>query len=211
MIYNVERIKRDVRRVIDENYSSERLIADEDVDTLSLDEIIVAKLLDAVRRVHSEAPQYLLEAGHQLDDAVYWDNQYSGHILLPADFMRLVVFRMSDWERPVYNAIAVTDGQYKLQWSRYKGLRGNVQRPVCAVVSRPEGRVLEFWSCNSDEAYVAQGNYIPYPSIDEDGGVDISERCYESVLYATAALTLYAYGDKDKGLSMEELSKGALI
>lgn len=211
MIYSVERIKRDVRRVIDENYSSESLIAEGDVDTLSLDEIIVSKILDAVRRVHAEAPQYLLEAGHQLDDAVFWDDRCSGHILLPADFMRLVIFKMSDWERPVYNAIAVTDARYKLQSSRYKGLRGNVQRPVCAVVSRPEGRVLEFWSCNSEEAYVAQGNYIPYPSIDEDGGVDISERCYAAVLYETAALTLYAYGDKDKGLSMDDLSKGALI
>ena len=40
-------------------------------------------------------------------------------------------------------AISADDPLYDLQSSRYKGIRGNVQKPVCAVVNRAEGKVLE--------------------------------------------------------------------
>ena len=40
MIYKIQRIVRDVRIAIDENNTSEQLIASEDIDTLSLEEII---------------------------------------------------------------------------------------------------------------------------------------------------------------------------
>lgn len=140
-------------------------------------------------------------------DAIYWEENGSGWTLLPDDFMRLVAFRMSDWERTCYMAISADDPLYDLQSSRYKGIRGNVQKPVCAVVNRAEGKVLEFYSCNSEEAYVKRASYIPYPSIDEEDGIDISERCYTAVVYTTAALVLTAYGASEQAAAMNTLAK----
>lgn len=210
MIYNIEKIMQDVRVCIDMNMSSEVLTELQDVDTLSLDEIIKSKILEAVQRVHLEAPPYLLENGHNFGDAVYWGELESGWVLLPDDFMRLVVFEMDDWERAVYEAISVDAPEYAKQRSRFKGIRGTPQKPVCAICIRPEGKVLEFYSCKSTDAQVSRAIYIPYPVIDDDGGVDVSERCYRAVVYTAAGLTLMTVGEAERGAAMAETAKSYL-
>ncbi len=210
MIYKLQRIARDVRIAIDENKTSEQLIADEDIDTLSLEEIVRSKIVEAVRRVVTEAPTHLLDGGEPFGDAIFWRSQCSGWTLLPEDFMRLVIFKMSDWERPVYEPITAADPQYQLQFSRYKGLRGNPQKPVVAIVSRAEGRALELFSCKSQNATVEQAVYIPLPKVDCDGGINIPERCYMSVVYEAASLVLATIGNTLSS-TMSELSKQLLI
>jgi hypothetical protein len=198
---------QDVRICIDQNMESDALIESGDIDTLALDDIIRSKILEAVQRVHMDAPNYLLEGGHNFGDAVYWRELESGWVLLPPDFMRLVVFEMDDWEQAVYQAISTDDPEYEKQRSRFKGIRGTAQRPVCAIAIRPEGRVLEFYSCKSEDAQVSRAMYIPYPNIDEDGGVDICERCYDAVVYTAAGLTLLTCGDVEKGNAVSELAQ----
>lgn len=210
MVYRIQRIARDVRIALDQNNTSEQLLDTGDIDTLSLDEIIISKIEEAARRVEEAAPAYLLEEGHNFGDAVYWGEQEFGWVLLPDDFMRLIVFEMSDWERPVCTAISSNDPQYQKQRSRYKGIRGNPQRPVCAIVSRPEGKCLEFYSCKSDDATVSKAMYLPYPRIDHSGGIEISERCYEPVIYMAAALVCVTAGEMEKGKEFIELSNNLL-
>lgn len=211
MVYEVKDILRDVRIAIDENKTNEQLIADEDIDTLMLDDIITSKVIDGVKRVHSEAPVYLLDGGYNFGDGIYWGEMESGWCLLPDDFMRLVVFQMDDWERAVYHAISEDDKEYQLQSSRFKGVRGTAQRPVCAVAIRPEGRALEFYSCKSTDAKVKRAVYLPYPRIDEDNGVEICERCYQSVVYMIASLALFTCESAEQGKLLLELSKSALV
>lgn len=211
MVYEVKDILRDVRIAIDENKTNEQLIEDEDIDTLMLDDIIRSKIVESVRRTITKAPIHLLDGGVPFGDAVYWRNLYSGWVMLPEDFMRLLVFKMSDWERPVYEPITAGDPQYQLQFSRYKGLRGNPQKPVVAIVRRTEGLVLELYSCKDDTATVEQGLYMPFPHIDEYGGIMIPERCYTSTIYQIAALVLASIGQEELSSVMTELSKQLLV
>lgn len=210
MIYQISKIMQDVRICLDQNHASQALLAEHDVDTLQLDEIIRSKILEAIQRVHLDAPNYLLEGGHNFGDAVYWKEMESGWVLLPEDFLRLVVFEMDDWEQAVYTAISTDDPDYKKQRSRFKGIRGTAQRPVCALAIRPEGKVLEFYSCKSNNATVSRAIYIPYPEIDADGGVDVCERCYNAVVYTAAGLTLTTLKD-DGASAMFELAKSFLV
>ena len=207
MIFQIDKIKQDVLVCIDQNTDSSALIESGDIDTLTLDEIVKSKILEAVHRVHLDAPNYLLEGGHNFGDTVYWRELESGWVLLPDDFLRLVVFEMDDWEQAVYQAISTDDPEYEKQRSRFKGIRGTAHRPVCAIGIRPEGRVLEFYSCKSTEAKVSRAIYIPYPKIDKYGGVDISERCYNAVIYTAAGLTLLTCGETEKGKSFFELAQ----
>lgn len=201
---------RDIRICLDQNMTSKQLLQTEDVDTLSLDDIVRSKIEEAVARVHKIAPTCMLEEGHDFVDAVYWGDLESGWILLPHDFMRLVSFEMSDWERPVFEAISPTDPRYALQRQRVKALRGTAQKPVCVISTRPEGRVLEFYSCKSENAYVRRAQYLPYPELDRDGGIDICERCYRAVVYAAASLVLLTLGEAEKSAMLSEISKSAL-
>lgn len=211
MVYKVRNIVRDVRVAIDENKTSEQLMVDGDIDTLSLNDIARSKVKEAVRRVVTAAPVHLLDGGVPFGDAVFWRDKSSGWILLPDDFMRLLIFRMSDWERPVYEPITAASARYQLQFSRHKGLRGNPQKPVVAVVSRQEGRVLELFSCRDNSATVAQAAYLPFPRVDKDGGIEIPERCYTSVVYEAASLVLATIGQGELSSKMSELSKQLLI
>lgn len=210
MVYNIHEVMRDVRVCLDQNMESDQLLLTGDVDTLSLDDIVRSKILEAVVRVHTKAPTFLLESGHNFGDAVYWDAMESGWVLLPEDFMRLIVFEMSDWERPVYLAISAEDPDYARQRQRVKALRGTAQKPVCAIGQRQEGRVLEFYSCKSEKAYVRRAQYLPYPKIDRDEGIDICERCYRAVVNAAASLTLLTLGESEKSASMMEISNAEL-
>lgn len=210
-VYLLDEIAKDVRIAIDQNMQSETLVDFGDVDTLSLNDIIKSKIVDAVKRIHSTAPSYLLDGGHNFGDAIYWKELESGWCLLPEDFMRLVVFQMDDWERAVYHAISEDDEEYQKQSSRFKGVRGTPQKPVCAIAIRPEGRVLEFYSCKNTDAMVSRAVYLPYPKVDKDNGIQICERCYQAVVYTIASLVLITYGSADQSKALLELAKSTLI
>lgn len=211
MIKQIDDIVKDVRIAIDENASSAALIAEGDLDTLTLDDIIKSKIADSVKKVEMNAPVHLLDSGLNFGDSgVYWNANLSGWIILPDDFMRMLVFRMSDWERNVFYTIDASDELYALQSSPFKGIRGNPQRPVCAITLRAEGKVLEFFSCDSKEATVQQAVYLAVPKV-EDGGIHICEKCYSSVVYYIAALTEQTVGNTDAAKLFLELSNNLLL
>lgn len=201
---------RAVRVAIDMNRGDEPLLMEGDSDTLTLDETIHAKLADAVRMVEMEAPAIMLESGHDFGgEGVFIGKDGKGFVVLPDDFMRLVAFRMSDWHRTVHDAIDENSPEYAMQSSRWKGICGNPEKPVCAIVRRPEGKVLEFYSSRDDTAEVTQASYVPRPRIDAAGGIDVAEDCYRAAVYRAAALVLSSLGD---GLSttMLEISKSLI-
>ncbi len=211
MVVETERMVADVKVAIDMNKGDEPLFREGDTDTLTLDEIIRSKLADAVRIVLTEAPAVLLESGHDFGESpLFWaGDDGKGFIILPEDFLRLVAFRMSDWQRTVYDPITESDREYALQSSRFKGICGNPERPVAAIVRRSEGKVLEFYSCRDDSATVAQATYIPMPEVDREGGIDIPQGCYRAAVYRAASLVLASIGDQAAGV-MTEMSKSLL-
>ena len=145
---------------------------------------------------------------------MFW-NENKGHegtgwIILPTDFMRLVVFRMSDWERPVYTAIDDRSPIYERQSSKFIGIRGNACKPVVAIVKRSTARVLEFYSCNDTDAEVEQAVYLQKPKVDEYGGIELCERCYRPIVYYTAGLTQMALGNNDAAKEMLETATGMI-
>lgn len=214
MVYRVAEVTADVRVAMDMNRTDMPLMASGDADTLSLDEVIGARLCEAARAVQTEAPLRLLEHGHDFvqdrERDFYMDADGCGRIVLPSDFMRLLAFCMSDWRRPVCEAIDQSHPAYAAQSSRWRGVRGCPERPVVAIVPRSEGLVLEFWSCRDPRAHVTQAAYVPLPEVDADGGVDISRGCYEAVVHRCAALALATLGDARAQTEME-ISKSLLI
>ena len=214
MIYQLTTLMREVRIVMDKNMTSTALRGLGDVDTLSVDDIIKSRIVDAARRVELQAPLHYLENGHNFGDNIYWeqgkDRTGCGWTLLPSDFMRLMVFQMSDWKRPVFQAISPTEEEYALQWSQFSGIRGNTEFPVCAISVRPEGKALEFFSCKDNTAEIVKAVYLPEPKIDSDEGIDICERCHDAIVYMIASLSFYVLGEKEQGDAMAQLSQNLI-
>ena len=192
MEYLVGDIVREARVALDQNNSSAQLAVLGDVDTLTLDEIIESKVVDAARLVESAAPGHLFDNGKVLGGIVVWSGQRgygSGHIMLPVDFLRLLTFRMSDWHRPVTEVITADSPLYAMQSSSYGGVRGNPERPVVAIVQHGAGLALEFYSCQSGrDAAVETALYVPRPAV-SGGKIDISSKLRDAIVYRVASMT----------------------
>ena len=106
----------------------------------------------------------------------------------------------------MYDAILVSDPRYIMQKQGIRALRGTPERPVCAIVRRHEGLSLEFYSCRSEDTFVSKALYVPYPSIDENDGLDMSERCYKSFVYAVAAATYRTLNEIERAQLMDAMS-----
>lgn len=214
MEYDVSKLLKDVRIAIDQNEVGEQLISVSDIETLALDEIITNKIVDAVSSVEKSAPIYLLDGGENFAKNIGWKQAVGigmGYTILPDDFMRLLTFQMSDWVRPVHETITEDSPLYAIQSSRYPGIKGCPQKPICALVLYPIGRVLEFYSCiDGQNVFVRRARYLPYPSL-EDGKVMICEKCYRAVVYYLAGLVCSSYGGKDQAELLFEISKGLLV
>ena len=207
MLYSIDAIRAMVRKSLDENEVSTALIdQNADTDTLSLNAIIEQKIEQAARLVQEMAPRKLLDEGVNFPDTrIYWDGEPghgSGYVPLPDDYQRLCAFRMSDWHRPVNDAVAEGDAAYVIQSSRYKGVRGGPWKPVCAVATRSNWRVMEFYSCDGGSGVsVSIARYYPYPSI-KDGQIRICKDLVSPTVEYAAGLASIAIGEETHGTAL---------
>lgn len=191
--YQLDDLMKSVRIVLDNNMASDTLSALGDIDTLSLDEIIRSHLIEAVRSVEMNAPLSLLGGGTTFfGETITWYQQEgkgSGFVHLPDDFLRLIIFQMSDWQRPVFEAVSPQDPRYNMLRSRYAGVSGCPEKPSAVLVNMPTGMVLEFHSCvGGAGTFVRQASYIPYPKVENDA-IGIPYQLKEAVIYFCAYLT----------------------
>lgn len=206
MEYLVSDIVKDAKVCLDENVSSDPLLSLDDLDTLTLEEIIASKVEDAARLVESSASRELLDAGKAFGGSIHWESHEgngAGSLTLPDDFMRLLTFQMSDWSRPVTDAITEDHPAYAMQSSRYGGIRGNAQRPVVAIThSHDTGLALEFYSCESGRGvHIKRARYLAVPKI-VSGKIDLCPQLYRSVVYRLASMTAAIIGGSDLAASL---------
>lgn len=212
MRIGIDEIKRDVRVALDMNKRGDSLLEEGDPDTLELEEIIGSKIEEGIDLVHLEAPLTLLEATPigtwSGTAATGMDGMGKGKMALPADFLRLVVFRLTSWLRPVYEPIEETSGEYTLQSSRWKGVYGSPEKPVVAITQRYSAQLyLEYYSGVSNDK-IEEAAYIPKAKI-SGGEVNVSEKCYRAAIYRIGALVLATMGS-EQATTLIEMSK-ALI
>lgn len=205
MIYDVTELTRRVRLALDMNESDAALLTETDNETLSLDSVIKGKLEAGARIAERDAPAYLLDSGKPLSGSITFNENVGigrGRMKLPDDFLRLITFKMSDWDRAVTEPITESDALYGLQSSKHAGIRGNPERPVVAIVHEPTGLVLEFWSCTGGEGVTLQrGRYLPIPRIKESG-IEICEKLLEAVILQTAYMTALTFGENERAQNM---------
>lgn len=198
--YSKETIAKDVRIAIDEN---ETITAFNDSDgttvdpaTLELDDMIVSKIAEAVNLVRMVAPLYRLELTHTTPTVSWLDQSLCiGIVRLPADFLRLALFKMSDWPHGVAQAITPASPMYRQQFSKWGGVRGNASKPVIAFSCEPSTgeATIEFFSCASTAA-TAELSYVERIE-DEQESYEIENPIYRAVVYKTASLVMSAYGN----------------
>lgn len=163
-----------------------------DATSLDLDTLVRKNITDAVRTIHLTAPTHLLE-GSMIDATPVKNQDGSGYILLPDNFMRLVIFQMEGWKRPVTRPITDQHPDYILQKNRY--VRGGTDKPVCVVSTNRTGKnILEYYSLPGSVAIhtLKQALYMPYPIIESEK-INISQRLLSAALFQCVALIYTAF------------------
>lgn len=208
MVYDVEDLIIEIKTALDMNNSSDQLISINDIDTLTLDELIRSKIAVSARIVETNAPRYLLDSGRAFGGTIGWLDSVgmgTGIIHLPDDFMRLVTFQMSDWSYPVTEAITEESPEYLQQSNQF--ICGNPQRPVVAITQQPIGQVLEFYSCTEGSGVtLRRARYIPYPKI-SNGGIEICEKLKDAVIHYAAYMTALSTGHMEQSEALLNMSK----
>lgn len=174
-------------------------------DAIGIERYIEVKLPEAIRQV-------LLSVSPSMAEAVPFDaallpqkNQDgSGVVSLPEDWMKMVSFKMKGWNRPVTEFLAEEDPLAARQQNLF--LRGGGLKPVCVIGHTPEGVLSLFYY--SLPAYVRvheieQALYLPQPK-EVDGGYDFPRRLMPEVCYVCAALVYDILGRPDMAAVMRE-------
>jgi hypothetical protein len=102
---------------------------------------------------------------------------------------------MSDWKRPVLEPIEDTDSKYFLQKSKFPGIRGNIDKPVCAITTSSTGKRMEFYSSVEGSTVIVKvARYVSYPKI-VSNSVFIGDKLYTPSIYYIAGLVLNTFKD----------------
>lgn len=174
-----------------------------------LDLLISAILDEAAKNTLMMAPFHILEptdaeiaAG---EDLVVDDYGETGYVVLPANFLRLVSFKMEDWERPVNVPLQLTSPEYQMQKNKF--IRGGVSKPAVAIAWRigteaPQ-KVLEYYSVpvESDHA-IEHFLYVP-----ETLAEDVQSNLLDTMTWIAAAKILTITGQLELGAkAMEQVA-----
>lgn len=117
-------------------------------DTDTLDVLIDRVLDEAGWYVLSTVPLHILDGVSDYDIGLYDNEDGTGYVLLPGDFIRLCSFKMTEWATSVTVTNLETDVVYQHQ--KYRATRGGVNNPVVVlrqkkVLGVPK-RILEYYS-----------------------------------------------------------------
>lgn len=207
-VVQLSTIIKEVKIILNENIAIDTILLD-DPNQLELDELIKARIIDAVRFVHENARSEYLSQGDDLVGAISTNQDGTGSMTIPDNFLRLVVFQLESWHLPVFNLVSDNDPAYLKQKSKFTGVRGGPSKPVCAITSGIDGKIIEFYSVKPGTSAVKKkARYIPMPSI-ENNTLKICPKLKASVYYYCAGLVAGIFKD-EVAASLFELSKNYL-
>lgn len=208
--YSVDDILKEVRVVLDQNMDGKALASLGDSDTLTLDEIIRNTMTDAATTIEELAPLDMLDDGvdalkEDSDYSVTWQKQkngsdiFDGSVRLPDNFMRIVSFKMSDWNYSVHEAVPMESPLYIRLQSQFSGIGGTPIKPYVAI-DNAQGK-LEFYSSkhvqDGKSASVQVFKYLPLPSIKGDK-ISLCPKLHRAIVYANASLSAAVYSSTEQ-------------
>lgn len=186
-------------------------------DNIYMDNIIKAKIGDAVRWICLYAPVELLGDSDTEDNPTGIlvdkegvptdiDGTDGGFITMPEDFIKLARVRVKGWHRAVKTPLEEDSDEY-LQLYDDNGAKATADRPQAALIEKSQ-RVIEVWPTGEkvEYTYVAETKVDVSQSATEDTKVPLPPRVKTAFIYYLSFLTLSAYEDS-RAVRMLEIAK----
>uniref|UniRef100_UPI0040567D39 hypothetical protein n=1 Tax=Alistipes sp. TaxID=1872444 RepID=UPI0040567D39 len=136
-------------------------------------------------------PLHALGEGKRLCcDSLKANADGTGSLTLPADFVRLLSFRLSDWKRPVLSPILESDPRYMHQYDPI--LRGGPSKPV-VVICNGNTEIRYFTSSLGEDAKVVDARYVGYSVVTDS----FPKRLRDILAWRLAEQVSWVMGDAD--------------
>ncbi|MEG1540232.1 MAG: hypothetical protein RR383_09840, partial [Muribaculaceae bacterium] len=171
---------------------------------LDWDKRIVAEIESCSRTLMSNVSLRWLE-DKDITSRPIRNDDGSGYIELPCDFLRLVRFKMRGWKKSVTKAISEHDSTYIAQ--SYYSLRGGCSRPVVAIVNANGAQRLEYYSLPATirTHSVEIARYIKQPA-EVLNGWDIPEKIFNALCCMIARNVAITFSDTNKVKLLTEMA-----
>ncbi len=151
-----------------------------------LADLIAEVVPDIAEHVVMNADKGNIDEWLEMDADFEWVSPGRGELELPCDFLRLVVFRMSDWKRSVTTAVSSDSSVYSLRFAP-RPSRMNIRKsPAVAIVEGRCRKRLEFIGSSDPGAFVERAGYLPVPLLESGDSLWIPRRLISEVVEKTA-------------------------
>lgn len=118
-------------------------------DGKTIDSVIDSLLDESAQELYMIAPIHYLNVSTITNVAIPNQNDNKiGIVKLPLDYLRIVEFRMQEWERSVFETVLPGSILEKRQSNEF--LRGNISLPVVVMKNNSDGNYYEYYSVNTD-------------------------------------------------------------
>ncbi|MBR2291706.1 MAG: hypothetical protein IJ868_05265 [Prevotella sp.] len=225
----VGQIIKEVRWCFDEEAANNAdFIGASDRDSALMDNIIKAKIGDALRWVCLYAPADVLNGSDSGTDTdivrearlgpgvtyggmtLNINNEKGyGTVTLPADFVKLARIRVDNWHRAVTTPIAEDSDEY-LQLNDENGATATYDRPQAAIIETLPKKIEAWPMKNQDGGCTVTVVCAPSVSVDtdtrDDHDVAMPPKAKAAIIYYLAFLVLSAYEDS-RAARMLEIAK----
>jgi hypothetical protein len=189
-----------VKTRIDEVSMSGDVIVEVGVENSKPYDSIISELLDeSALEVLLKAPFYRLNVTNGATSV----NASNGRLTAPADFLRLVSLKMSDWQQPVTELAIAGDEVAKRQANRF--LRGGKAKPVGVLSKTNAGYQINYYSSSTHD--VEEFLYIK-----RDTAENIADsQLVDAMVWVCAGKTLGVLGEANLANLCYENAKGLMV
>ena len=192
--------------------------------TVNADAELRQAIETAIMQISKEASPDMLEPKvleGDLTPAQVKNDDGTGYIVLPPDFLRLMELKLMSWSSSVWELMDPTSDEAKRQASRWG--RGTPQKPK-AMESQDRGgnKILKYWTAgrfvNNDareikpiyDHRIETFAYIATPQLSSDGSVidcNLKDECLRNIIYRAAGIYLESKKEGELADRFYQLSK----
>lgn len=189
MRVSIDEIKSRVYELLDENAEILAERVDYADPGTALGPLIERLLPEAAREVILAVP------ADDIDECAHTRLRVdSGRAPLPADFLRLICFRMPGWTDGVTIPLKYNGDAHRLRMRKYDKVRFRRTRPAVAVRQTGASRTLLVYG-DGAESGLAELDYVASPEI-KDSAIELPRGAVPTVCRRLAAMTAEIIGDR---------------
>lgn len=175
-------------------------------DEKPIDTIIESLLDESALEILLKAPFHRLDITSATPTITQDETDTTtGKITAPEDFLRLVSFRMDDWERSVTELSIKGDAISRRQSNKY--IRGGQSRPVGVLSKSDKGIEIEYYSTKSTTHALSEFLYIKKTSAENITDTQM----IEAMTWICAGRALLIVGNADDAKNAYDNAQSLMI